>query len=280
MNPALPVTETLALSLKAGVLHVTLNRPERKNAMNAKMVAELVQVFDEAVPMLGTLRAVVLRGAGGTFCAGADIKDMAARGGDPSGAAVDQQALVQRVAEHNRGFGRVASAIQATPAPVIGVIEGAAMGGGFGMVCVTDIALCLESTRFGLPETSLGILPAQIAPFVLGRIGLTQARRLCLTGARFDGLEAQRLGLVHEACSDTLALDARLEQVLQQIGRCAPEANAQTKRLLLRVGQVPLSQVLDEAAQMFARASLSAEGREGALAFVEKRLPRWAAEPE
>jgi len=278
MTTALPVTETLALSLQAGVLHVTLNRPDRRNAMNSKMVAELIQVF-EALPAAGTLRAVVLRGAGGTFCAGADIKDMAGRGAGADAGTASAEQIQQRVAQHNRLFGRVASAIQAAPAPVIGVIEGAAMGGGFGMVCVTDIALCLESTRFGLPETGLGILPAQIAPFVLGRIGFTQARRLCLTGARFDGREAQRLGLVHEVCADTAALDARLAEVLQQIRRCAPDANAQTKRLLLRVGEAPLSEVLDEAAQLFARASLSDEGREGALAFVEKRLPRWA-EPE
>jgi isohexenylglutaconyl-CoA hydratase len=279
MTVALPVTETLALSLQAGVLHVTLNRPDRRNAMNSKMVAELIQVF-EALPAPGTLRAVVLRGAGGTFCAGADIKDMAGRGAGTAGATPPgPEELLQRVAQHNRLFGRVASAIQAAPAPVIGVIEGAAMGGGFGMVCVTDIALCLEATRFGLPETGLGILPAQIAPFVLGRIGFTQARRLCLTGARFDGREAQRLGLVHEVCADTAALDARLAEVLQQIRRCAPDANAQTKRLLLRVGEAPLAEVLDEAAQLFARASLSEEGREGAMAFVEKRLPRWA-EPE
>ncbi|MDD9943278.1 MAG: enoyl-CoA hydratase-related protein [Myxococcales bacterium] len=269
----LPAAETLALSVESDVLHLTLNRPGRKNAMNGQMLDELTDVL-RAVD--GKTRAVVLRGAGGTFCAGADIKDMASGSGANPAATPEQRHVA--TARGNRRFGTVSSLTDALSQPVVGVVEGAAMGGGFGLVCVTDIALCHRDAKFGLPETGLGIVPAQIAPFVVERIGLTQARRLALTGARFDGVEAQRLGIVHEVYDDTAALDAALSDVLKRIRRCAPAANLATKRLIKRVGARDLEPILDEAAEVFATASLGDEGREGMLAFVEKRLPGWATE--
>lgn len=264
----LPRTETLDLRLDDGVLHLTLSRPDRKNAMNRRMVEELVNVFDTLAHET-SVRAVVLRGAGGTFCAGADIKDLA-RGHEAEG---DARA---GMIEHNRGFGRVASLANRIPQPLVGALEGAVLGGGFGLACVTDVALALESTRFGLPETQLGLVPAQIAPFVVQRIGITQTRRIALTAARFDGVEARRLGLVHETHSDTASLDAAVENVLDRIRRCAPKANAATKRLVQRVGEQDLEPVLDDAAEVFADAALGEEGREGTQAFVEKRPPSWA----
>lgn len=263
----LPKTDTLSLRLEAGVLHVTLNRPERKNAMNGQLLDELMDVLRRAD---GQTRAVVLRGAGGTFCAGADIKDMA--GGAPP---TDPHEVVAWVAARNRRFGTVSALANALSQPVVAVVEGAAMGGGFGLVCVSDVALCLRSTKFGLPETGLGIVPAQIAPFVVQRIGLTQARRLALTGARFDGAEAQRLGIVHEVYDDVGALDAALAGVLTQIRRCAPDANRVTKALIRDIGDRDLNPFLDRAAQAFAEASLGDEGKEGMLAFIEKRPPNW-----
>jgi isohexenylglutaconyl-CoA hydratase len=167
-------------------------------------------------------------------------------------------------------------AVNDVPVPVVSLIEGAVMGGGFGLVCVSDVALSLRDARFGLPETGLGLIPAQIAPFVVQRVGLTHARRLMLTGARLDGAEAARLGLVHAVYDDVAALEAGLASTLTQIQRCAPLANSATKRLLLSVEGRPLVAVLDEAAQVFAEASVGEEAREGTLAFVEKRLPKWA----
>ena len=269
----LPDTETLALRLDGGVLHLTLDRPERKNAMNARMLHELVAGCDAVDRDAEQLRAVVLRGSGGTFCAGADLKDMASRGqggGDPS------QDPLEAAAAANRRFGVLSARADELRVPLIGVIEGAVMGGGFGLCCVTDIALAKADARFGLPETGLGLVPAQIAPFVLQRIGLTQARRLMLTGARIDGATAHALGLVHEVFDTTEALEAALDQVLAQIRRCAPGANRATKALVKRVVARDLDPLLDYAAQLFAEASLGDEGREGATAFVEKRLPNWA----
>ena len=168
------------------------------------------------------------------------------------------------------------SAVSAAPQPVIAAVEGSVMGGGIGIVCASDVALASADARFGLPETGLGLIPAQIAPFVVQRVGLTHARRLMVTGARVDAAEAVQLGLVHELCADSAALDAALERVLEQIRRCAPRANAATKQLVLNASGRALETVLDEAALVFADASLGEEAREGTLAFVQKRLPKWA----
>ena len=265
--PALPNCETLLLSLDAGVLHVTLNRPDSRNAMSLAMVTELRAVL-ESLRADQSVRAIVLRGAGGHFCAGGDIKDMAgarAAGGDA------YRSL-------NRTFGSLLEEAQNTPQVLIAVLEGAVLGGGFGLACVSDIAICQQDAKFGLPETTLGILPAQIAPFVVRRIGLTQTRRLALTAARFNGSEAERLGLVHFSEADSEAVDARLHQVLSQVRQCAPQANAQTKALLLAAEHEALGPLLDRAAEQFAAAVTGAEGVEGTMAFLQKRAPKWAAE--
>lgn len=260
----LPNCETLLLEQVDGVLHVTLNRPDSRNAMSLAMVHELRAVL-ESLRNETRVRALVLRGAGGHFCAGGDIKDMAgARAKGPDA-----------YRELNRAFGAMLEEAQTTPQVVVAVLEGAVLGGGFGLACVSDIAIAAESCKFGLPETTLGILPAQIAPFVAKRIGLTQARRLALTAARFDGAEALRLGLVHY-CETADNLDGRLTEVIQQIRQCAPQANAQTKALLLATETHELSTLLDSAAEQFAAAVTGAEGVEGTMAFVQKRAPRWA----
>ena len=261
----LPSCETLLLNLEGGVLHVTLNRPDSRNAMSLVMVGELRTTL-EAVRHDPNVRALVLRGAGGHFCAGGDIKDMAgarAKGGDA-------------YRELNRAFGALLEEAQAAPQVLVAVLEGAVLGGGFGLACVSDVAIAASSAKFGLPETTLGILPAQIAPFVVRRIGLTQARRLALTAARFDGAEALRLGLVHFCEGDDQALVDRLAECLQQVRQCAPDANAATKALLLATETEHLAGLLDRAAGQFAEAVLGSEGVEGTMAFVQKRKPKWA----
>ncbi|MDH1261483.1 enoyl-CoA hydratase-related protein [Pseudomonas sp. GD03944] len=262
----LPHCDTLLLSLEGGVLHVTLNRPDSRNAMSLAMVGELRATL-EAVRHDQGVRAIVLRGANGHFCAGGDIKDMAgarAKGGDA-------------YRELNRAFGALLEHAQASPQVLIAVLEGAVLGGGFGLACVSDVAIAAQGARFGLPETTLGILPAQIAPFVVRRVGLTQARRLALTAARFDGSEALRLGLVHYCEADGEALEQRLAEVIGQVRQCAPQANAQTKALLLASESEALGPLLDSAAEQFAAAVTGAEGVEGTMAFVQKRKPAWAA---
>ncbi|MFI8394793.1 enoyl-CoA hydratase [Pseudomonas sp. Choline-02u-1] len=263
---SLPDCQTLLLELHGGVLHITLNRPDSRNAMSLQMVAELRAVLT-AIRDDRTVRALVLSGAGGHFCAGGDIKDMAnarAQGADA-------------YHELNRAFGALLEQAQHTAQVLICVLQGAVLGGGFGLACVSDVALADHKAQFGLPETSLGLIPAQIAPFVVQRIGLTETRRLALTAARFDGTEAQRLGLVHFVEQDAQALAERLDEVLQQVLRCAPEANAMTKKLLLASAGQPSNELLDEAAQWFSAAVTGKEGIEGTMAFMQKRKPRWVS---
>lgn len=262
--------ETLELHTQGPILHLWLNRPEVCNAMSELMVSELKQVF-QALSTNHDIRAVILRGKNGNFCAGADIKDM---GRLRLSAAQGDTAVFARF---NRQFGDLMQLVNEAPQIVVAVIEGAVLGGGFGLACVSDVAICHSQAQFGLPETGLGIIPAQIAPFIVQRIGLTQARRLALLGMRFDGTTAQRLGLVHEAIDHPAALESALHDLEQQIRRTAPEASRVTKALLQRVGQQELHSLLDQAAEEFGRAVSGPEGQEGTMAFVQKRLPSWAS---
>lgn len=265
----LPDVETLELKQDGPFLHVTLNRPESRNAMSTTMASELTCLF-EWLAGHPEIRAIVLRGAGGHFCAGGDIKDMA--GARARLVAGDQDAMYT----FNRYFGAMITACNELPQTVVAVVEGAALGGGFGLVCVSDVAIAHPEAILGLPETGLGVIPAQIAPFVVKRIGLTQARRLALTGLRFKGAEAARLGVVHEVAEDDEDLEKRLTRTLDAIKRCAPQANRLTKQLVLSVEKRAMADVLDEAARDFANAVLGEEGQEGTMAFVQKRIPKWA----
>lgn len=267
---ALPETKTLLLALEKGVLHVTFNRPESRNAMTPEMLADIEQVFTHIAPDRA-IRAVVLRGAGGHFCAGADLKNMFAAAGKPPAAGE-----ADPIAAINRAFGTMLRTVSNAPQVVIAVCEGAVLGGGFGLACVSDIAFAHADAKFGMPETTRGLPPAQIAPFVVERIGLTQARRLALTGAQFRGAEALRLGLVHEGFASEEELQAKLLATLKAVLMCAPNANAVTKAILLGVGKLDMDLVLDDAAAKFAACARSPEAPEGITAFMQKRAPKWA----
>ncbi len=262
---------TLALHRAGPVLHVTLNRPEVRNAMSLQMVRELRAVLAQAELGAGrddAVRVIVLRGAGGHFCAGADLKDMAA----------SRARLVDNpnaLAETNAAFGELCVAYAATGLAVVAVLEGSVMGGGFGLACVADVALAAPSTRFRLPETSLGVVPAQIAPFLVERLGVSEARRLAVTGGRLDARAALALRLVHEVHADGL-LDEALQRVLGEVLRCAPQAVAATKALVARARLQPAASLVAEAAEVFAAAVTGPEGLEGTTAFVQKRAPNWA----
>jgi isohexenylglutaconyl-CoA hydratase len=264
-NAALPVTQSLLLERDDWVLKIWFNRPEAKNALSAQMTEELNAVLD-AVSEDRSLRAIVLRGAGGVFCAGGDIK------GFKSGM---QATDADEVAASNRSFGDLMIKLNEQPQVVIVLVEGAAIGGGLGLACVGDVTLVTADARFRLSETSLGIPPAQIAPFVTERVGLTQARRLMLTGARFKGAEALALGIAHGVATDTADLEAQCEIILGHIKACAPGANAVTKGILFESVRRPRAEALDFASRGFAQCMLSPEGLEGVAAFVEKRPASW-----
>jgi isohexenylglutaconyl-CoA hydratase len=259
-----PPTETLKLDRIGARLHITLNRPEVKNAINPAMIAELAATV-AALRDMADIRIVVLRGAGGNFCTGGDIKEFSTAA---------SRTLAQ-LRDGNRAFGHVASAVQSLPQVVIAVVEGAAMGGGFGLACIADITLAHRAAIFAMPEVAIGLIPAQIAAFVVRRVGLAAALRLGVTGARCDATEALRLGLVHGVAENGGELDELLKSTMAQILRCAPGAIAATKQLIYASAAQPLEAVLDRAADLFAAAVHGDEGREGTKAFVEKRRPAW-----
>jgi len=253
---------------QGGFLYLTLDDAATRNALSPEMVQELQAAVHAAAADAG-LRALVLRGANGFFCAGGSVgnfqKQM--KSGEAQGGA-------DPIAAHNRSFGYFLTALAHLPKVLVAVVEGAAMGGGFGLACVADIVLARSDAKFALSETTLGLVPAQIAPFVAARIGQASARRLALSGERIDGTEAARIGLADFVAEDTIALEARLLAVLQGIARCAPGANAATKALLQECAELELGPVLDRAAQAFAR-QMRSEGAEGVAAFREKRDAAW-----
>lgn len=271
-HATLPECQTLLLRREGWRLHVTLNRPEARNAMSFAMVRELDAVFAAAADD-PSLRALILRGAGGNFCAGGDVKDMAgARAAEPGPDGKDP------LATSNRIFGAMLERLEAAPQAVIAVLEGAVMGGGFGLCCACDVALACDDARLRLPETGLGVPPAQIAPFIVRRLGLSHARRLAVTGGSLAAAEALALGLVHHV-SPRAGLEDQLSRILADLARCAPEAVAVTKRLVLAASGLPqgpaLAALLDAAADDFARAARGPEAVEGMMAFIQKRNAGW-----
>ncbi len=267
--------EHLQVQHEHHVYWVTLHRPETRNALSPEMVAELAHVFNQAAQD-DAVRAMVLRGSAGFFCAGGNVGNFQSRleatdhsEGDP-------------VVNRNRAFGHVLQALTALPMPVLAVVEGAAMGGGMGLACCADLVLATEDARFALSETSLGLIPAQIAPFVQARVGRRVALRLGLSGERVSGTLAQSLGLVDALAADSDALDALQAQWLSRILACGPQANRSLKALLSHdasagdpAGSQALGAWLDAAAHSFAQCMRS-EGAEGIAAFRERRTPAWA----
>ncbi len=268
---------TLAIQHSGAVLHITLNRPEVRNAMSLRMVADLRAALASAEAE-GLVRVIVLRGAGGHFCAGADLKDMAMgrmqamqgehRAGEGSPA-------MDAVAQANSQFGELCVAFAQTPLALVAVLEGSVMGGGFGLACVADVALACDTAVFRLPETALGLVPAQIAPFLVERLGYSQAKRLAVTGGRVAAADALAVGLVH-AVHASDQIDAALAAVVSDILTCAPAALAATKALMAKARLTAPADLVQEAARVFSRAAQGAEGAEGTAAFLQKRKPSWA----
>ena len=274
---------TIQHQVQQGVCTLTLNRPEVRNAMSLAMVNELLQAL-QAAEQDPQVRAIVLRGAGGHFCSGGDISDMAQARmklaqQQADSAASGQAQLVgpNPVAVTNAAFGQLCLAYARSPLPIVTVLEGTVMGGGFGLACVSDVSLALDTVSFRLPETALGIIPAQIAPFLVERLGYAEAKRLAVTGAKVGATEALTIRLVHEVLADATALDAALQRTLASFLACGPQAIATTKGLLARARLTAPEQLVEDAAQLFAQAVLSDEGQEGTGAFMQKRKPYWVS---
>jgi isohexenylglutaconyl-CoA hydratase len=268
---ALPQTDHVRIERQGPALRLWLDRPKVKNALSAQMVNEIQATFD-AIRDDRSVRVVVLRGAGGTFCAGGDIRNMRDFGAPEA---------IDELKAANRRYGAMLETIDGAPQAVIAAVEGFAIGGGLGLACVADITIALADALFAMSEVTLGLVPAAISPFVVRRIGLTAARRFGVTGARLTGMQAREAGIAHLITPDGAALDAAVGQEVNQVLKCAPEAVAETKRLMRNAaGSSPLPALLDAAAESFVAALSGPEGREGAAAFIEKRKPAWFAKVE
>ena len=263
----MPKTECIELERGPDWLTIWLNRPQSRNALSAEMIEELRATLN-AIRADRELRGVSLRGRGGIFCAGADLKAFQA-------VFQGEATRAEDVAAANRAVGDLFEQINQLPQFVLMLVEGAAIAGGLGMLCAADYVAVTETAQFALTETTLGIPPAQIAPFVAQRIGLPAARRIMLTAARFDGLAAHELGLADELAADAEALGAVERRVRERVRQCAPGANAATKEILLATAGLDRESIKRFAAERFAACMLGDEGREGIAAFIEKRKPIW-----
>lgn len=245
------------------VLIITLNRPELHNALNPAMIQALTAAF-QGLQNRDDVRVVILTGNGRSFCAGADISSMRAA------ADMDQE---QNQTSAKAIFDLMQS-IDECPKPVIGRINGAAIGGGMGLVSCCDITIAAERARFGFSEVLLGLVPAVIAPFVLSKIGEGNGRAVFLTGKRFDAVYAREMGLIQQIASEE-ELDQKVNEQVQQLLQAAPGAQAAAKELIRTISQRPKSDCRDYTSRLIAKRRASAEGREGMSAFLEKREPEW-----
>ena len=245
------------------ILMIALNRPKTRNAMSPEMIRALTAVFRD-LPTRDEVRVVALTGNGRSFCAGADLNTMRA--------AADYD-FAQNVADGETIFDLM-HAIDSCPKPVVGRINGAAIGGGVGLVAVCDIAIAVERAKFAFSETRLGIVPAVISPFVLAKIGVGNGRELFLTGERFTADYACTIGLVQHVVPEA-ELDDKVAERVQQMLRAAPGAQAAAKELIRAVAHRPKAEMRDFTAKMIASRRASDEGREGMSAFLQKRDPFW-----
>jgi methylglutaconyl-CoA hydratase len=234
------------------VLRVTLTRPDRRNAFDSRVIAELAEAFVD----VGKARAVVLAGEGASFCAGADVDWMRAS---------VALSFDENVADAN-AMRMMFEAIDRCPAPVVARVQGHALGGGAGLVAVSDVAISAPGTAYAFSEVKLGIIPAVISPFALAKIGAGNARRYFLTGEPFDAATALHIGLVHEVADD---LDGAVERVVGELLSAGPHAARWAKRLVRERPDGP------ETARWIAERRASDEGQEGLQAFLEKRRPAW-----
>ena len=248
-----------------GTVFITINRPAKKNAFDAATIAALNEAF-ETLHGADNVRAVFIRGAGGTFSAGADLQWMADAAGWSEGDNRDDA----------MGLARMLKALHDIPALTVAVVEGAAMGGGAGIVAACDMAVAVEGSRFAFSEVKLGLIPATIAPYVIEAVGARKARQLFLTANTFDADYAAHAGLIDMVLPEGM-VDEFISMLTDSLSLNAPGAMGEAKRLVRDVaGQKIDSNLLEETAKRIARARVSEEGQEGVRAFLDKRKPRWA----
>ena len=258
----------IVLAREGAVARLTLNRPDRRNALTHAMMIELEDAFGR-VRDDPACRILVLRGAGGHFCAGGDLDAMADMPPEPANGASDP--LVPAY----RQFGNALLALNELPQATVAIVEGSAVGAGFGMACCSDVVILHESARFGLPEPKAGFIPSQILPFIVRRIGEGATRDLAVTARVIDAAEAYRLGVGRHICATTADLNRTLKAVVDDILKLEPQALAAVKRLVLSTATSDDRSVLDDAARSLVGLLRRPEASEGIEAFMKKTAPSW-----
>ncbi len=257
----------ILFSREGAVARITLNRPARRNAIGGGMG----EALDAALAELREdtqARVVVFSGAGGHFCAGLDLTEVA------GGGTAEERLAAQQA--RNRTVGARFEAISRLPQVVVAAIEGSAHAGGLGFVCAADIAFASADARFAAPEVRRGLVPAQILPWLARRMGRAQATRMVLEGRVLGAAEAERIGLVHGLAADLAALDAMVADCVAAVALGGPRALAETKALLAALGPVSPPGYAEAGAESFGRTAAGTEAMEGIAAFREKRAARWA----
>lgn len=257
--------ELLDARREGSIEYLTLNRPDVRNAFNDALIAELCTWAARAAND-ASLRAVVLAGAGKTFCAGADVAWMS-------------RTLTYTEQENIRdaeAMSAMFNALDTLPCPLIGRIHGAALGGGSGLAAVCDIVIAADTATFGFTEVKLGILPAVISPFVVAKIGVSATRSLFLTGERFSAHRALQIGLVHVVVPES-DLDRAVDGIVDEVLTAAPRATAAAKRLIKQVAYRPPAEVSGLTSRTIAMQRVSPEGQDGLRAFLEKRKAGWVS---
>lgn len=258
--------EMIRCTSEGAVARVTLVRADMHNAFNAQMVAELTQVFRK-IGESRDIRLVLLDAEGASFSAGADLNWMAE--------------MKQATAEENRAdslrMAEMFETINHLPQPLIAVVQGAALGGGVGLTAVADYVVAFDTAVFGFSEVLIGLVPAVISPYVVAKIGESQARAWFLSGTRFSADHARRIGLVHEVISRK-DLDERLPFLRDEFLKAAPYATRKAKELIFNIKGKGLSEVKEYTASLIAELRVGDEGQEGISALMDKRKPRWVEE--
>ena len=259
----------IMLTREGAVCRLTLNRPDRRNALTHGMMLELEDAFGR-VRADRECRVLVLRGAGGHFCAGGDLDAMADM--PPKPANGDADPLVPAY----RQFGEALLALNELPQATIAVVEGSAVGGGFGMACCSDVVILHDSARFGMPEPKVGFIPSQIVPFVARRIGQGPLRDIAVTSRLIDADEAVRLGVGRHRCSTIADIARTLRGLIEDILKGEPQAVATAKRLVRSAPTSDDRALLDDAAESLVGLLRQPQAAEGIKAFKAKTSPPWA----
>ncbi|HVG01137.1 MAG TPA: enoyl-CoA hydratase-related protein [Chloroflexia bacterium] len=259
--------QLLNVEVSEGAARVTLNRPEVRNAFNSQLIEEIRSTFERiGQGEYGEVRAVVLAGAGQSFCAGADVNWM--------------RASLEFTQEQNVAdalhMASMFDQVNRCPVPVIGRVHGAALGGGVGLAAVCDIVVAAEDAVWAFSEAKLGIAPAVISPYVLAKIGRTHARALFFTAERFDSSRAIQIGLAHIAVPGE-RLDEEVERLVREVKSSSARAIAWAKELIATVPALPPQDAMQLTAHTIAALRVSQDGQEGLRAFLEKRKPGWAS---